>query len=75
MHAQRPQFLVQLVHGLGVQAGEQLEDPAFVFARQYGTWSEQASSVVLIGTVASVGTLTSVMWLVKAHALPLLRLW
>jgi predicted permease len=48
---------------------------AFVFARQYGTWIEQASSVVLIGTLASVATLTAVMWLVKAHALPLLRLW
>jgi malonate transporter and related proteins len=48
---------------------------AFVFARQYGTWIEQASSVVLTGTLASVATLTAVMWLVKAHALPLLRLW
>jgi predicted dehydrogenase len=46
---------------------------AFVFARQYGTWIEQASSVVLIGTLASVATLTAVMWLVKAGALPLLR--
>ena len=48
---------------------------AFVFARQYGTWIEPASSVVLIGTVASVATLTAVMWLVKAQAVPLLRLW
>ena len=48
---------------------------AFVFARQYGTWIEQASSVVLFGTVASVATLTAVMWLVKAGALPLLRIW
>ena len=47
---------------------------AFVFARQYGTWIEQASSVVLFGTVASVATLTAVMWLVKAGTLPLLRL-
>jgi hypothetical protein len=31
--------------------------------------------VVLFGTVASVATLTAVMWLVKAGALPLLRLW
>jgi len=45
---------------------------AFVFARQYGTWIEEASSVVLIGTLTSVATLTVVMWLVKAHALPLL---
>jgi predicted permease len=42
----------------------------FVFARQYDTWVEQASSAVLIGTVASVLTLTSVMWMVKVGALP-----
>jgi len=48
---------------------------AFVFARQYNTWIEQASSVVLLGTLASVVSLTAVMWLVKAQALPLLRLW
>jgi hypothetical protein len=48
---------------------------AFVFARQYGTWIEHASSVVLFGTLFSVVTLTAVMWLVKAQALPLLRLW
>lgn len=44
----------------------------FVFARQYDTWVEQASSAVLIGTVISVVTLTSVMWLVKTHNLPAL---
>ena len=44
---------------------------AFVFARQYDTWIEQASSVVLFGTLFSVVTLTVVMWLVKAQALPL----
>lgn len=48
---------------------------AFVFARQYGTWIEHASSVVLFGTLFSVVTLTAVMWLVKAQALPQLRLW
>ncbi|MBI1205313.1 MAG: AEC family transporter [Rhodopseudomonas sp.] len=42
----------------------------FVFARQYDTWVEQASSAVLIGTVVSVLTLTSVMWMVKSGALP-----
>jgi malonate transporter len=42
----------------------------FVFARQYDTWVEQASSAVLIGTLVSVVTLTSVMWLVKTHNLP-----
>jgi predicted permease len=48
---------------------------AFVFARQYGTWIEQASAVVLLGTLGSVTTLTGVMWLVKARALPVLSLW
>jgi malonate transporter len=42
----------------------------FVFARQYDTWVEQASSAVLIGTLVSVVTLTSVMWMVKMHTLP-----
>jgi malonate transporter and related proteins len=42
----------------------------FVFARQYDTWVEQASSAVLVGTLVSVVTLTSVMWMVKAGALP-----
>lgn len=42
----------------------------FVFARQYDSWVEQASSAVLIGTVVSVLTLTSVMWMVKTGTLP-----
>jgi malonate transporter len=42
----------------------------YVFARQYDTWVEQASSSVLFGTVASVATLTFVMWLAKTNALP-----
>ncbi|HTT47076.1 MAG TPA: AEC family transporter [Pseudolabrys sp.] len=42
----------------------------FVFARQYDVWVEQASSAVLIGTVVSVVTLTSVMWMVKTGTLP-----
>ncbi|HEX3440226.1 MAG TPA: AEC family transporter [Pseudolabrys sp.] len=44
----------------------------FVFARQYDTWVEQASSAVLIGTLVSVVTLTTVMWMVKTHTLPAL---
>jgi malonate transporter len=42
---------------------------AYVLARQYGIWIEQASSVVLIGTLASVATLIGVMWLVQSGAL------
>jgi malonate transporter len=42
----------------------------FVFARQYDAWVEQASSAVLVGTLLSVVTLTSVMWLVKSGHLP-----
>src|SRR3954465_12020616 len=37
----------------------------FVIARQFETWIEPASVTVLIGTFASVITLTSVMWLIK----------
>ena len=48
---------------------------AFVFARQYDTWIEHASSVVLFGTLFSVVTLTAVMWLVQAGALPHIQLW
>lgn len=43
----------------------------FILARQYDCWVEQASSSVLIGTVISVLTLTTVMWLVKSGLLPL----
>lgn len=42
----------------------------FVFARQYKVWVEQASSAVLVGTLVSVVTLTTVMWLVKTGTLP-----
>ena len=42
----------------------------FVFARQYDAWIEQASSAVLIGTLVSIATLTTVMWLVKTGTLP-----
>lgn len=42
----------------------------FVFARQYDTWVEQASTAVLVGTVVSVLTLTTVMWMVKSDTLP-----
>ncbi len=42
----------------------------FILARQYDCWVEQASSSVLIGTLMSVLTLTTVMWLVKSGLLP-----
>ena len=41
----------------------------FVMARQYDSWVAQASGSVLFGTLASVVTLTAVMWLVKTHGL------
>lgn len=43
----------------------------FIMARQYDTWVEQASGSILLGTLLSVVTLTSVMWLVKTHKIPL----
>jgi malonate transporter and related proteins len=42
---------------------------AYVFARQYGIWIEQASSMVLIGTLVSAPTLLAVMWLVQSGTL------
>jgi predicted permease len=42
----------------------------FVFARHYDTWVEQASTSVLLGTLVSVATLTTVMWLVKTGHVP-----
>jgi predicted permease len=41
----------------------------FVIARQYDTWIEPASAAVLVGTFASVVTLTSVMWLLRTGAI------
>lgn len=37
----------------------------FVLARQYNSWVEPASGSVLLGTLVSVATLTTVMWLVQ----------
>lgn len=42
----------------------------YVLARHYDTWVSQASGTILFGTLLSVVTLTSVMWLVKAGQLP-----
>ena len=42
----------------------------FVIARQNDTWIEPASMAVLIGTFASVITLTSVMWLMQTGRHP-----
>src|ERR1043166_6946828 len=41
----------------------------FVIARQFDTWIEPASAAVLIGTFASVVTLTTVMWLITSGRL------
>jgi malonate transporter len=43
----------------------------FIIARQYDTWVEEASNAVLLGTVVSVLTLTSVLYLVKNDMLPI----
>ena len=37
----------------------------FVLGRQYEAWVEPASGSVLLGTLVSVATLTTVMWLVQ----------
>jgi hypothetical protein len=43
----------------------------FIIARQYDTWVEEASNAVLLGTVVSVFTLTTVLYLVKNDLLPI----
>lgn len=43
---------------------------AYVFARQYNAWIEEASSAILVGTIASIGTLTLVMWIVQNGKIP-----
>ncbi len=42
----------------------------FVLGRQYNAWVSQASGAVLLGTLVSVATLTTVMWLVQQSGLP-----
>ncbi|MBS0528969.1 MAG: AEC family transporter [Proteobacteria bacterium] len=42
----------------------------FVIARQYDSWVEPASVAVLVGTFASVVTLTTAMWLLKTGQIP-----
>jgi malonate transporter and related proteins len=44
---------------------------AFIIARQYDTWVEASSTTVLVGTMASVLTLTVTMWLLKTGQLPI----
>jgi predicted permease len=38
----------------------------FIIARQYDTWIESASAAVLLGTLVSVVTLTTMLWLIKS---------
>jgi predicted permease len=40
----------------------------YIMARQYNAWIEQASAAVLFGTLASVVTLTTVIWLMQHPA-------
>jgi malonate transporter and related proteins len=44
---------------------------AFIIARQYDTWVEAASTAVLFGTMASVLTLTTFLWLLQTGRLAL----
>ena len=45
----------------------------FILAQRYDSWVAQASDAVLFGTLASMVTLTTVLWLVKMQALPLMH--
>ncbi|GGF73351.1 malonate transporter [Azorhizobium oxalatiphilum] len=43
----------------------------FILAKQYGTYVEEASAGVLVGTVLSVATVTGLLYLIQQHMLPL----
>lgn len=43
----------------------------FILARQYDTYIEEASAAVLVGTIASVVTLTTMLYLVREGLVPL----
>ena len=43
---------------------------AFIMARQYHVYIEQASSGILVGTIASVVTVTAMLYLLKNGLLP-----
>ncbi|MBW3098409.1 AEC family transporter [Pseudohoeflea coraliihabitans] len=42
----------------------------FVIAQQYGVWIERASATVLVTTVASVVTVSTLLWLITSGTLP-----
>jgi malonate transporter len=63
-------FAVEWVYAAVLMAALPPALNVFVIARQYDVWVEQASSSVLFGTLVSMLTLTSVMWLVKTGLLP-----
>ncbi len=42
----------------------------FVMASQYRVYVERASSAILIGTLASVATVTGLLWLISNDLLP-----
>ncbi|MCY0146663.1 AEC family transporter [Hoeflea sp. G2-23] len=42
----------------------------FVIAQQYSTWVERASATVLVTTVASVATVSTLLWLITSATLP-----
>lgn len=43
----------------------------FVVSRQYNTYVEQASTAILLGTLASIGTVTLVLYLLTSKTLPI----
>jgi predicted permease len=42
----------------------------FVIAQQYGVWVQRASASILLTTVLSVGSVTTLLYLIKSGALP-----
>ena len=42
----------------------------FVIAQQYNVWVQRASASILVTTVLSVGSVTTLLYLIKSGALP-----
>ena len=57
---------------IGFASGKLKQIPDTPIAQQYDTWVTQTSGAASIGTLISVLTLTSVMWMVRTHTLPAL---
>ena len=57
------------LHGAVLLAALPSATNVFVIAQQYGIWEERASSAVVLSTLASIGTVTTYLYLVRSGVL------